>query len=144
MTDLSKVADLVLLMVDASYGFEMETFEFLNQLQLHGFPKVVGVLTHLDGFKVNKSLQKTKKALKHRFWTEIYDGAKMFDMSGVMNGKYPKHEIKRYIYVYLYICIYVCIYTYICIYNIYLYVYIYIYMYIYIYIYIYTYIYTHI
>jgi ribosome biogenesis protein BMS1 len=95
MTDLSKVADLVLLMVDASYGFEMETFEFLNQLQLHGFPKVVGVLTHLDGFKVNKSLQKTKKALKHRFWTEIYDGAKMFDMSGVMNGKYPKHEIKR-------------------------------------------------
>ena len=95
MTDLSKVADLVLLMVDASYGFEMETFEFLNQLQLHGFPKVVGVLTHLDGFKVNKSLQKTKKALKHRFWTEIYDGAKMFDMSGVINGKYPKHEIKR-------------------------------------------------
>ena len=95
MTDLSKVADLVLLMVDASYGFEMETFEFLNQLQLHGFPKVVGVLTHLDGFKVNKSLQKTKKALKHRFWTEIYDGAKMFDMSGVVNGKYPKHEVKR-------------------------------------------------
>ena len=95
MTDLSKVADLVLLMVDASYGFEMETFEFLNQLQLHGFPKVVGVLTHLDGFKINKSLQKTKKALKHRFWTEIYDGAKMFDMSGVINGKYPKHEVKR-------------------------------------------------
>jgi ribosome biogenesis protein BMS1 len=95
MTDLSKVADLVLLMVDASYGFEMETFEFLNQLQLHGFPKVVGVLTHLDGFKMNKSLQKTKKALKHRFWTEIYDGAKMFDMSGVVNGKYPKHEVKR-------------------------------------------------
>ena len=42
MTDLAKVADLVLLMIDASYGFEMETFEFLNQLQLHGFPKVGG------------------------------------------------------------------------------------------------------
>lgn len=42
MTDLAKVADLVILMIDASYGFEMETFEFLNQLQLHGFPKVVG------------------------------------------------------------------------------------------------------
>ena len=95
MTDLSKVADLVLLLVDASYGFEMETFEFLNQLQLHGFPKVVGVLTHLDGFKANKTLQKTKKALKQRFWTEIYDGAKMFDLSGVINGKYPKHEVKR-------------------------------------------------
>lgn len=94
-------------------------------LQVHGFPKVMGVLTHLDGFKVscpraatkcclcgltptgmavpellacgpwhtdlqsthrasspapqhpqdNKALKKTKKALKHRFWTEIYQGA---------------------------------------------------------------------
>jgi ribosome biogenesis protein BMS1 len=95
MTDLSKVADLVLLLVDGSYGFEMETFEFLNQLQLHGFPKVIGVLTHLDKFRINKSLQKTKKALKQRFWTEIYKGAKMFDFSAVINGKYPKHEVKR-------------------------------------------------
>jgi len=73
----------------------METFEFLNQLQLHGFPKVVGVLTHLDSFKANKQLQNTKKALKHRFWTEIYKGAKLFDMSGIINGKYMKHEVKR-------------------------------------------------
>lgn len=42
--------------------------------QVHGFPKVMGVLTHLDGFKDNKRLKKTKKALKHRFWTEIYQG----------------------------------------------------------------------
>jgi len=95
MTDLAKTADLVLLLVDASYGFEMETFEFLNQLQLHGFPKVMGVLTHLDKFRVNKTLQNTKKILKHRFWTEIYKGAKMFDFSGIINGKYPKHEVKR-------------------------------------------------
>ena len=95
MTDLAKIADLVLLMVDASYGFEMETFEFLNILQLHGFPKVLGVLTHLDKIKLNKSLQKTKKNLKHRFWTEIYKGAKMFDFTGVVNGKYLKHEVKR-------------------------------------------------
>ena len=95
MTDMAKVADLVLLMIDASYGLEMETFEFLNQLQLHGFPKVTGVLTHLDKFKANKTLQNTKKALKHRFWTEIYKGAKLFDLSGVINGKYPKHEVKR-------------------------------------------------
>jgi len=95
MTDLGKVADLVLLLVDASYGFEMETFEFLNILQLHGFPKVMGVLTHLDSFTANKSLQNTKKALKHRFWTEIYKGAKMFDFTGVINGKYLKHEVKR-------------------------------------------------
>jgi ribosome biogenesis protein BMS1 len=95
MTDVSKVADLVLLIIDASYGFEMETFEFLNQLQLHGFPKVIGVLTNLDKLKVSKSLQKTKKALKHRFWTEIYKGAKMFDFTGIINGKYMKHEVKR-------------------------------------------------
>ena len=30
----AKVADLVLLMVDGSFGFEMETFEFLNMLQV--------------------------------------------------------------------------------------------------------------
>ena len=40
MTDLAKVADLVLLLIDGSYGFEMDTFEYLNLLQLHGFPKV--------------------------------------------------------------------------------------------------------
>jgi hypothetical protein len=42
---------------------------------VHGFPKVMGVLTHLDGFKDNKRLKKTKKVLKHRFWAEIYQGA---------------------------------------------------------------------
>ena len=30
MIDVSKIADLVLMVVDAHYGFEMETFEFLN------------------------------------------------------------------------------------------------------------------
>jgi len=40
MLDLAKTADLVLLLVDGSYGFEMETFEYLNMLQTHGFPKV--------------------------------------------------------------------------------------------------------
>lgn len=59
-------------MVDASFGFEMETFEFLNILQVHGFPKVIGVLTHLDTFLSTKTLRKTKKKLKQRFWTEIY------------------------------------------------------------------------
>lgn len=95
MLDCAKIADLVLLCVDAKFGFEMETFEFLNILQVHGFPKVFGVFTHLDQFKTAKNLQKTKKLLKHRFWTEIYDGAKMFYFSGVINGKYLKHEVKQ-------------------------------------------------
>uniref|UniRef100_A0A2K6B8I8 Bms1-type G domain-containing protein n=1 Tax=Macaca nemestrina TaxID=9545 RepID=A0A2K6B8I8_MACNE len=71
MVDLAKAADLVLMLIDASFGFEMETFEFLNIFQVHGFPKIMGVLTHLDSFKHNKQLKKTKKQLKHSFWTEV-------------------------------------------------------------------------
>lgn len=95
MLDVAKTADLVLLCVDAKFGFEMESFEFLNMMQTHGFPKVMGVFTHLDQFKTMKNLRKTKKLLKHRFWTEIYDGAKMFYFSGCVNGKYLKHEVKQ-------------------------------------------------
>ncbi|KAF7346152.1 hypothetical protein MSAN_01842000 [Mycena sanguinolenta] len=93
MIDIGKIADLVLLMIDGSFGFEMETFEFLNILQSHGFPKVIGILTHLDLIKKAATLKDTKKALKKRFWTEIYQGAKLFYLSGVMNGRYPDTEI---------------------------------------------------
>ncbi|EIN12353.1 GTP binding protein [Punctularia strigosozonata HHB-11173 SS5] len=93
MIDIGKVADLVLLMIDGSFGFEMETFEFLNILQSHGFPKVIGILTHLDLIKKSAILKATKKALKKRFWTEIYQGAKLFYLSGVLNGRYPDAEI---------------------------------------------------
>ncbi|KAI0061608.1 DUF663-domain-containing protein [Artomyces pyxidatus] len=93
MIDIGKIADLVLLMIDGSFGFEMETFEFLNVLQAHGFPKVIGILTHLDLIKKAAILRATKKALKKRFWTEIYQGAKLFYLSGVLNGRYPDTEI---------------------------------------------------
>lgn len=93
MIDAAKYADLVLLVIDGDFGFEMETFEFLNMLQVHGFPKVMGVLTHLDTFKDTKALKKTKKTLKHRFWTEIYQGAKLFYLSGIKNGRYLNREI---------------------------------------------------
>ncbi|XP_072959498.1 uncharacterized protein [Typha angustifolia] len=93
MIDAAKIADLALLLIDGSYGFEMETFEFLNIMQVHGFPKVMGVLTHLDKFKDVKKLRKTKQRLKHRFWTEIKEGAKLFYLSGLISGKYPKREI---------------------------------------------------
>ena len=87
MIDVAKVADLVLLLVDASFGFEMEIFEFLNICQVHGFPRVMGVLTHLDTFKNAKALQRTKKNLKQRFWTEVYQGAKLFYLSGMVHGE---------------------------------------------------------
>lgn len=95
MIDVGKIADLVLLMIDGSFGFEMETFEFINVLQSHGFPKVIGLLTHLDLIKKSATLKDTKKRLKHRFWTEIYQGAKLFHLSGVLNGRYPDTEINN-------------------------------------------------
>ncbi|XP_062298363.1 ribosome biogenesis protein BMS1 homolog isoform X2 [Scomber scombrus] len=95
MIDLAKVADLVLMLIDASFGFEMETFEFLNICQVHGFPRIMGVLTHLDSFKNNKTLRKTKKNLKHRFWTEVYQGAKLFYLSGMVYGEYQTMEVKN-------------------------------------------------
>ncbi|SCU98955.1 LAFA_0G21066g1_1 [Lachancea sp. 'fantastica'] len=93
MVDVAKVADLVLLMMDGNFGFEMETMEFLNLAQHHGMPRVLGVATHLDLFKSQSTLRASKKRLKHRFWTEVYQGAKLFYLSGVINGRYPDREI---------------------------------------------------
>lgn len=67
MIDMGKIADLALLLIDASVGFEMETFEFLSILRNHGMPCVMGVLTHLDDFKENKTTRKIKKRMKKRF-----------------------------------------------------------------------------
>jgi ribosome biogenesis protein BMS1 len=53
----------------------------------------MGVLTFLDKFRDNKRLKKTKKRIKQRFWTEIYQGAKLFYLSGIINGKYLKQEV---------------------------------------------------
>lgn len=93
MIDIAKIADLVLLLIDGNFGFEMETMEFLNILAPHGMPKVMGVLTHLDLFKKPATLRAAKKRLKQRFWTEIYQGAKLFYLSGVINGRYPDREV---------------------------------------------------
>ncbi|KAJ2950869.1 hypothetical protein O0L34_g5228 [Tuta absoluta] len=95
MIDIAKCADLVLLLCDASFGFEMEIFEFLNICQVHGMPKIMGVLTHLDMIKNAKTLKATKKTLKHRFWTEVYPGAKLFYLSGIVHGEYLRNEIKN-------------------------------------------------
>lgn len=93
MIDAAKIADLVLLVIDAHFGYEMETFEFLNLMQTHGFPKVIGVLTHLDLFQKRQQQKKAKNILKRRFWKEIYEGAKLFHMEGMKYGKYMKRDI---------------------------------------------------
>ncbi|KAH8723626.1 hypothetical protein GQ44DRAFT_656123, partial [Phaeosphaeriaceae sp. PMI808] len=94
MIDIAKVVDIVLLMIDGNYGFEMETMEFLNVLSASGMPgNVFGILTHLDLFRKQEALKLQKKRLKHRFWSELYQGAKLFYLSGVVNGRYPDREI---------------------------------------------------
>lgn len=93
MIDYAKVADLVLILVDASLGFEMETFEFLSILQTHGFPNAMGVLTHLDFFKENKQQRRTKKILKKRFAIEASEETKFYYLSGMRHGFYPKNEV---------------------------------------------------
>ena len=94
MIDVSKIADIVLLMIDGNFGFEMETMEFLNILSASGMPgNVFGILTHLDLFRKPSTLRDAKKRLKHRFWSELYQGAKLFYLSGVINGRYPDREV---------------------------------------------------
>lgn len=94
MTDLGKVADLVLCCVNATKGYEMETFEFINVLQLHGMPKCMGVLTHLDLVGKQSAQRSVTKKLKDRFWKEIYPGAKFFALTtGLRFNKYNKTDM---------------------------------------------------
>lgn len=93
MMDLSKVADLVLLLIDASIGFEMETFEFISLLNNHGFPNVMGVLTHIDFFKDGKMFRKSRKMYKKRFEYEVGAGYKLFYLSALKNSFYLKQDI---------------------------------------------------
>ncbi|KAI3914686.1 hypothetical protein MKW92_021860 [Papaver armeniacum] len=93
MIDAAKYADLVILCIDASYGFEMETFEFFNLLQVHGFPNVIGVFSHLD--KIKARLVETKQRFNLQFWNEIYDGAELFFLSRLDNGMYVDDQIQE-------------------------------------------------
>lgn len=94
MIDVAKISDYVLLLIDGNFGFEMETMEFLNVLAQHGMPSnIFGILTHLDLIKSQNVMRATKKRLKHRFWSELYNGAKLFYLSGILNGRYPGREI---------------------------------------------------
>ncbi|KAI3934412.1 hypothetical protein MKW92_027506 [Papaver armeniacum] len=86
MIDAAKYADLVLL---------METFEFLNLLQAHGLPKVMGVLTHLDEFGDETKLNDTKERLQDLFRTEIYQGAVTYNLSGLQHDLYNMGDVQE-------------------------------------------------
>ena len=87
----AKLADFVLLCVDGSYGFEMETFEFLNATSARVSEGYGGTDT-FDHLK-SQEVKRRKKVLKQRFWTEIYDGAKLFYISGISHGRYNQRTL---------------------------------------------------
>lgn len=93
MCDLAKVVDYVFLMIDGSYGFEMETFEFLSIAQVHGMPKMCGVVTHMDLLKTTKALKKRRKFLRHRFWHEVAAGAKVMSFAPMIRGLYRPSDV---------------------------------------------------
>ncbi|RZC85800.1 hypothetical protein C5167_026471 [Papaver somniferum] len=95
MIDAAKYADAVMFLIDADYGFEMETFEFLELLKVHGMPKVMGVLTYVDSFKDEDVLAKTRQNLLDQFQTNIHNGANVFCLSGRHNAMYLEHEISE-------------------------------------------------
>ncbi|KAI3832367.1 hypothetical protein MKW92_007890 [Papaver armeniacum] len=95
MIDAAKYADLVLLMVAANYGLEAETFEFLNLLQAHGFPKIMGVFTHLDQLQDEIALNKIKQ-LHDQFQTEICQPATVSYLFGLGDRElYKEYEVQR-------------------------------------------------
>ncbi|XP_026404777.1 ribosome biogenesis protein BMS1 homolog isoform X1 [Papaver somniferum] len=83
MIDAAKYADAVIFVIDVSYGFEMETLEFVSLLKVHGMPKVIGVFTHLDCF-LNKDvkIEKMRTArFEKLFRNEIHEEAHIFCLS---------------------------------------------------------------
>lgn len=93
MADLAKAADIVLTLVDGSLGFEMESFEMLSLMQVHGFPKCIGVVSHLDFYKENKILRKLKSKMKKRFSKETTAETRLFWLSGVKNDYYLHRDV---------------------------------------------------
>ncbi|EOB12069.1 Ribosome biogenesis protein BMS1 [Nosema bombycis CQ1] len=85
--DTSKISDLVIFVIDARVGLEMETFEYINLLMSHGLPKLLFVVTHCD----KKNNQDMLKKIKKRIWSEVCDGLKFFYL-GLENKKYTEIE----------------------------------------------------
>ena len=102
LDDCSKIVDVAILLIDARVGFEMETFEFISLLKNHGFTQIMGVITHMDDFRQNKSLSKYKKQIKKRFMKDATDRSKLFYLFGIKNNLYIKlqlHTMARYLKV---------------------------------------------
>lgn len=92
--DISKLVNLVILVVNAKIGLEVEHYEYLNILQATGFPRVFTVFTHLDEFHKIKALRGEKSRLRERIWKEVHPGSRVFYMNGLAYGRtYHKTDI---------------------------------------------------
>ncbi|KAI3843471.1 hypothetical protein MKW92_000623 [Papaver armeniacum] len=79
MIDAAKYADVALLLIDA----------------IHGFPKIFGIFTHLDGFKDEIKVREIKERFQNNFWAEIAEGAKLYCLSGLEDELYKISEIQQ-------------------------------------------------
>eukprot|EP00818_Percolomonas_sp_WS_P008861 CAMPEP_0117436418 /NCGR_PEP_ID=MMETSP0759-20121206/996_1 /TAXON_ID=63605 /ORGANISM="Percolomonas cosmopolitus, Strain WS" /LENGTH=1161 /DNA_ID=CAMNT_0005228015 /DNA_START=84 /DNA_END=3569 /DNA_ORIENTATION=+ len=95
LIDIAKIADIVLLTIDVSFGFQMETFEFLNLLQVHGFPRIMGVMTHLDSFKNIEKMKTCRREIKKRFREEVSESAKLFYLSGIRDEYFTPRDVSN-------------------------------------------------
>nr|XP_027202871.1 ribosome biogenesis protein bms1-like [Dermatophagoides pteronyssinus] len=91
--DLAKIADIALCMIDIRNGIQKDTLEFINIMKVHGFPKILGVLSFVDTFKQDKKLKLLKKKIKQRFWADLYDGAVLFYLRGMKEALYQYRDI---------------------------------------------------
>lgn len=85
--DISKLVNLVIIVVNAKVGLEVEHYEYLNILQATGFPRVFTVFTHLDEFSKARAMRNEKVRLRERIWKEVYPGSRVFYMNGLAYGR---------------------------------------------------------
>jgi ribosome biogenesis protein BMS1 len=96
ISNLTKVSDIIILVIDGFFGLELETFETIALINSNGTPRVFCVLTNLDLYTNWKNLKKAKKRIKNRLKKELGNQTKVFYLSGLsFNQKYLLREISN-------------------------------------------------
>ena len=96
LSNLTKISDIIILVIDGFFGLELETFETISLINSNGTPRVFCVLTNLDLYTNWKNLKKAKKRIKNRLKKELGNQIKVFYLSGMsFNQKYLLREISN-------------------------------------------------
>ena len=94
ISNIAKASDIAISVIDAYFGLELETFEFISFSNSHGTPRLINILTHNDYFSEWKTLKKSKQTIKNRLKKEIGNHLKIFFLSGLsLKGYYFSEEI---------------------------------------------------